>query len=203
MLQGCGTKLKSGFNLLPYDGCVDYYGCVFTDKEACSFFKKLERDVSWRHDEIIMFGKRITTKRRVAWYADKNFSYTYSKVTKEAMKFIPVIKTLKECAEDISGEKYNSCLLNFYRNGSEGMSWHSDDEKELKENGTIASISFGAERRFCFKNKSTKEKRELILENGSLMVMKGNTQRHWLHSLPAMKKVKQPRINLTFRAICE
>jgi alkylated DNA repair dioxygenase AlkB len=103
--------------------------------------------------------------------------------------------------EAVSGEKYNSCLLNLYHTGEEGMAWHSDGEKELQKDGAIASLSFGAERKFSFKHKVTKEKIELWLQDGSLLVMKGTTQSHWLHRLPPTKKVLTPRINLTFRQI--
>ena len=108
---------------------------------------------------------------------------------------------LKEIVEKESGETYNSCLLNLYHSGSEGMSWHSDGEKMLKKNGAIASVSLGAERKFSFKHKETKQKIDIILERGSLLVMKETTQANWLHRLPPTKKVHSPRINLTFRTI--
>lgn len=108
---------------------------------------------------------------------------------------------LKQITEEVSKENFNSCLLNLYHNANEGMSWHSDDEKELKENGAIASLSFGAQRKFLFKHKDTREKVELYLSHGSLLIMKDQTQKNWLHSLPTSKKILQPRINLTFRTI--
>jgi alkylated DNA repair dioxygenase AlkB len=104
-------------------------------------------------------------------------------------------------AEEISGETYNSCLLNLYHTGEEGMGWHSDGEKDLKKDGAIASMSFGAERKFAFKHKETKERVDIFLENGSLLVMKGITQSHWVHRLPPTKRIKTPRVNLTFRTI--
>ncbi len=103
--------------------------------------------------------------------------------------------------EERTGENFNSCLLNLYHNGGEGMAWHSDAEKDLKKNGAIGSMSFGAERKFVFKHKETKESVSVILEHGSLLVMKDTTQTHWLHQLPAMKRITRPRINLTFRTI--
>jgi len=108
---------------------------------------------------------------------------------------------LKELVETKSGETYNSCLLNLYHSGDEGMSWHSDGEKDLKKHGAIASMSFGADRKFAFKHKETKETVSQVLEKGSLLIMKGTTQENWLHRLPPTKKVKSPRINLTFRSI--
>jgi alkylated DNA repair dioxygenase AlkB len=148
-----------------------------------------------------MFGKKIVTKRKVAWYGEEPFDYTYSHIKKTALYWNDTLKRIKNTIEDISGETYNSCLLNLYHNGEEGMGWHTDNEKELKKEGAIASVSFGAVRKFTFKHKNTLEKVELTLDNGSLLVMKGMTQTHWLHRLPPSKKIIQPRINLTFRTI--
>ena len=147
----------------------------------------------------MMFGKRIITKRKAAWYGDQPFPYSYSKVTKVALAFTPDLLILKEKAEVVSDETYNSCLLNLYHTGEEAMTWHSDDEKEIVPNSAIASFSFGAERKFSFRHKQTKHTTSLLLEHGSLLVMKGETQTHWLHKLPPTKGVRSPRINLTFR----
>ena len=193
----------SNINLLPKDGTVNYYGSLFDSKEAHLFYSKLLENIAWKNDEAIIFGKKIITKRKVAWYGDKPYSYTYSKTTKSALPWTTELQILKQRIEDKTGELFNSCLLNLYHDGSEGMSWHSDAEKDLKKNGAIASISLGAERRFLFKHKITNEKVELFLENGSLLVMKGKTQENWLHRLPTTKKILTPRINLTFRMIKE
>lgn len=132
---------------------------------------------------------------------DRPFDYTYSKSTKTALPWTKELLELKYLIEQKTGETYNSCLLNLYHNGTEGMGWHSDDERELVKNGTIASLSLGAERKFVFKHKTTKETASLVLEHGSLLVMKDVTQTHWLHRLSPTKKVFAPRINLTFRTI--
>lgn len=188
-------------NLLPYDGTGLYYGPVMPAKDADAFYEALLRDIDWQPDEAVIFGKHITTKRKVAWYGDKPYSYTYSNITKEALPWTPALLELKQMAETHSSHTYNSCLLNLYHDGSEGMAWHSDGEKMLEKNGAIASMSFGAERMFGFKHKTTQEKRMLLLQHGSLLVMKGITQTHWLHRLPPTKKITTPRINLTFRTI--
>lgn len=188
-------------NLLPIDGLVEYHGPILNRSEADTYFDQLQRDIEWRHDEAIIFGKRITTKRQVAWYADEAFSYTYSKTTKTALLWSPMLLELRALAENACGETFNSCLLNLYGDGSEGMAWHSDAEKDLVKNGTIGSMSFGAERKFALKHKKTKVTVSQILEHGSLLTMKGTTQSHWLHSVPKTKKVTSPRINLTFRKI--
>ncbi len=188
-------------NLLPQDGTVNYYGKIMSDAEASDFFNRLLNNIEWRNDEAVIYGKHYVTKRKVAWYGDKPFSYSYSNTTKEALPWTAELQTLKTLAEKLSGETYNSCLLNLYHTGEEGMAWHSDGEKTLKKHGAIASFSFGAERKFAFKHKETAQTVSLILEHGSLLIMKGTTQDHWLHRLPPTTKVKRPRINLTFRTI--
>jgi len=190
-------------NWLPKDGIVNYYGHILTKEEADFFYKKLLDSIEWRNDEAVVFGKKIITKRKVAWYGEKPFEYTYSNTTKHALPWTKELLILKNKVEKETGETYNSCLLNLYHNGDEGMAWHSDGEKDLKKDGAIGSLSFGAERKFAFKHKDSKEKIELLLEHGSLLVMKGITQTYWLHRLPPTKKIKTPRVNLTFRTIVE
>lgn len=186
-------------NLLPHDGEVYYHGKIFTHEQANIYSKSLFENIAWQNDEAYIFGKHIITKRKVAWYADKSFSYTYSNATKTALKWTVELQLLKEQVEQAAQTEYNSCLLNLYHSGDEGMAWHSDDEKELAKHGSIASVSFGAERKFSFKHKNTKETISLLLESGSMLIMKGATQDNWLHRLPPTKKVHSPRINLTFR----
>ncbi|GAA4132168.1 alpha-ketoglutarate-dependent dioxygenase AlkB [Sphingobacterium kyonggiense] len=186
-------------NYLPYDGTVNYYG-VITDKQDY-FYDVLLKKVAWKPDQAIIFGKHLETKRKVAWYGDKQFEYSYSGIQKVAMPWIEELLELKEMVESVSGDSYNSCLLNLYHDGSEGMAWHSDGEKDLKKNGAIASLTFGAERKFSFKHKQSKERIDMLLENGSLLVMKDTTQSHWMHRLPPTKQLHGPRINLTFRTI--
>ncbi|MCP9749419.1 alpha-ketoglutarate-dependent dioxygenase AlkB [Ferruginibacter sp. HRS2-29] len=188
-------------NLLPYDGTVNYYGKVIDKKMADHYLDKLLNDIEWKNDEAVIFGKHIITKRKVAWYADAGFSYTYSNTTKTALPWTKELLELKTMVEKLTGIKYNSCLLNLYHDGDEGMAWHSDDEKALGKNSSIASWSFGAERRFAFKHKKSAEKVSLILEHGSLLVMKDTTQTFWLHRLPKSTKVTHPRVNLTFRTM--
>lgn len=188
-------------NLLPQDGIVNYYGRIFSDEEARFYLEKLLGNIEWKNDEAIIYGKHIITKRKAAWYGDSNYSYTYSNTTKHALPWTEELIILKERVEEITQAKFNSCLLNLYHDGNEGMAWHSDDEKSLGKNTSIASLSFGAERKFSLKHKLTKETISLALESGSLLVMKGSTQTHWQHSLPKTTKVKNPRVNLTFRTI--
>lgn len=188
-------------NLLPFDGTVNYYGKLMPQQQANYYYDCLMNDIEWKNDEAVIFGKHIITKRKVAWYGDQPFEYTYSNITKSALPWTKELLDLKALAEQNSGETYNSCLLNLYHNGDEGMAWHSDGEKDLKKNGAIASLSFGAERKFAFKHKQSKQTISLLLENGSLLIMKDETQTHWLHRLPPTKLINKPRINLTFRTI--
>lgn len=188
-------------NWLPYDGTVNYYGKLLPHQEANKYLETLLQSIEWRNDEAVIFGKKIITKRKVAWYGEKPFAYTYSNSTKHALPWTKELLELKTIIEKETGETFNSCLLNLYHNGEEGMAWHSDGERDLKQDGAIGSLSFGAERKFAFKHKQTKEKVELVLEHGSLLVMKDTTQTHWLHRLPPSKKIMTPRVNLTFRTI--
>ncbi|MCY6413253.1 alpha-ketoglutarate-dependent dioxygenase AlkB [Acinetobacter sp. VNH17] len=191
------------YNHLPYDGTVQYYGKVMQELDADDYFEKLMQNIAWENDQAIIFGRQITTKRKVAWYGDQGYEYTYSNVNRYALPWTVELLELRQRVEQLTGERFNSCLLNLYHTGEEGMAWHSDDETDLKKNGAIASLSFGAERKFAFKHKQSKEKVELYLEHGSLLVMKDTTQSHWLHRLPPTKKVSTARINLTFRTIVE
>ena len=188
-------------NLLPHEGTVIYYGKIMSLKQADDYLKDLLNNIAWKQDEAVIFGKHILTKRKVAWYGDHEFEYTYSNITKKALPWTNELLELKTIAEEITGETYNSCLLNLYHSGDEGMAWHSDGEKDLKKNGAIGSMSFGAERKFSFKHKSSKENVSLLLEHGSMLVMKDDTQTNWLHRLPPTRKIAAPRVNLTFRTI--
>lgn len=188
-------------NLLPCDGVVNYYGPIFSITEERKIFDSLFHTINWQHDEVLMFGKRIITARKVAWYGDAGMAYSYSGSTKQPLAWSAELLELKAVAEKLAGIRFNSCLLNLYHHGGEGMGWHSDDEKSLGHNPCIASLSFGAERKFSFKHKRTEQSVSLILESGSLLVMKDFTQANWLHSIPKSKRITAPRINLTFRTI--
>ncbi len=188
-------------NLLPYDGEVNYYGKLIDTIHADYYLSKMLNDIAWKNDEAKIFGKHIITKRKVAWYGDAGYSYAYSGTTRHALLWTKELLELKAIVEQHTGTIYNSCLLNLYHNGDEGMAWHSDDEKSLGKDSTIASLTFGAERKFALKHRESKKGLSLMLEHGSLLVMKGTTQTHWLHSLPKSKRVTTPRINLTFRTM--
>ncbi len=188
-------------NLLPSDGTVNYHGPILSATDSATIYQKLLDAIPWSHDEVVIFGKRIVTAREVAWFGDAGLSYRYSGTTKQPLPWTPELIQLKQLAERLSETHFNSCLLNLYHNGGEGMGWHSDDEKSVGRDSAIASISFGAEREFRLKHKTSGEIVSVVLESGSLLVMQGSTQRHWLHSVPKTTKIATPRINLTFRTM--
>ncbi|QHT67433.1 alpha-ketoglutarate-dependent dioxygenase AlkB [Rhodocytophaga rosea] len=190
-------------NLLPADGIVNYYGKILEPTDANFYLEKMLSTIAWKNDEAVIFGRHLITKRKAAWYGDKTYEYTYSNTTKQALPWTKELLELKAMVEQSSGTTYNSCLLNLYHDGQEGMAWHSDDEKSLGKDSAIASLTLGAERKFSFKHKQTKETVSLVLEHGSLLVMKGTTQTYWLHRLPPTKKITTPRVNLTFRTMQE
>lgn len=196
-----GNKLNQPINLINNDGLVDYYGSLMTDLQADGYFEKLLESIEWKNDRAVIYGKQIITKRKVAWYGERAFNYTYSNTTKKALTWTQELLELKTMAEKKTNESYNSCLLNLYHNGTEGMAWHSDAEKDLKHNAAICSLSLGAERKFSFKHKRSKEVVSLVLKHGSCLVMKGTTQKNWLHRLPPTSIPTKARINLTFRTI--
>lgn len=190
-------------NLLPYNGIVNDFGPILKSQEADDLFEELLHNIPWQHDGSIIYGKHITTARQVAWYGDHAFDYTYSRIRRTALPWHPILLSLKHTIEQhlqsISPTVFNSCLLNLYSDGLEGMGWHSDDEKELGNEPIIASLSLGATRKFAFKHKHTAQKCELMLQHGQLIVMRGQTQQHWRHAVMKSTNITEPRINLTFR----
>jgi alkylated DNA repair dioxygenase AlkB len=188
-------------NILPYDGEVYYSKKNWNFDESQVIFKSFLINFPWRHDELIMFGKKIVTNRKVVWFGDEAFQYTYSHTLKTALPWPPLLLPIKDITEKVTQARYNSCLCNLYHHGNEGMSWHSDDDKEFGLQPTIASLSFGADRIFKFRHKKTKEIISLMLESGHILLMKGSTQSSWAHELPKSAKIKDPRINLTFRLV--
>lgn len=190
-----------GSNLLPCNGEVNYYGPLVRNPDH--YLEALLQTIPWKNDQVFINGELRSTKRKVAWYGDERYRYTYSGVTREALPWTAALLELKEKVEEKLGHTFNSCLLNLYSDGSEGMAWHSDDEAALGKNTVIASLSLGAERKFMLKHKTTKQTVSVLLQHGSLLVMQGETQTHWLHSIPKSATVLKPRVNLTFRTIVE
>lgn len=173
----------------------------FSKDESDVYFEKLKEQVNWQQESIKMFGKLLPMPRLTAWYGDKG--YTYSGLHNKPQPWLPVLQELKERVEQASGNKYNSVLLNLYRTGQDSMGWHSDDEAELGNEPAIASLSFGGERKFSFRHRTRKDlkSQSIDLAHGSLLLMQGATQHHWLHQVPKTARAMTPRINLTFRKV--
>lgn len=187
-------------NLLPQDGVLNDFGCVLNAQEAHEYFNTLLEQLVWQHDQVVMFGRRITTARKVAWYGD--FPYAYSGSIKQPCVWNDALLVLKQRIEQHTGSIFNACLANLYHDGSQYMGWHSDNEAVLGSEPVIASLSLGASRRFCVKHRKHHALRyEIMLQSGQLLLMSGEMQRHWLHALPKMAQVEQARINLTFRFV--
>ena len=185
-------------NLLPYNGIIHYTNEFLIDSDLF-YYRELLNEINWKHDELTLYGKKIITKRKVAFEGDSYVEYTYSKQKKIASPWSKSVLEIKNKIEKELDIIFNACLLNLYPDGEVGMAWHSDNEPELIPDGIIASISFGATRTFQLKHKQTGEKIDIKLENGSLLLMEMESQQHWLHQLKKEMKVKEPRINLTFR----
>lgn len=163
---------------------------------------RLKESINWTQDEIFMFGRKVKIPRLSSWYGDPDANYSYSGLQLTPNKWTEELIEIKTIAENKSKQIYNSVLLNFYRDGNDSMGWHSDDEKELGVNPAIASVSLGGERRFLIRErKDHKNKREITLKNGSLLIMKSGFQSRYQHSIPKTKKKVGERINLTFRKI--
>ena len=190
-------------NLLPIDGLVNYHPIAFSTEEVEAYFSYLANEIAWQQDVVKLFGKTYITDRKVAWYAEKRFIYRYSGQSKIALPFSPTLLAIKSRVEKLTGSEYDACLLNYYHNGSEGMGWHSDNEKSISPKSSIASVSLGATRKFQFKHKIQGLKLDLILDSGSVLDMQGETQEFWLHALPKSKKIAGTRINLTFRKMAD
>jgi alkylated DNA repair dioxygenase AlkB len=188
---------------MPSTEQLQYHPLLFDSQEQSLLMNALQKEIPWKQEHIKLFGKTHPTPRLTAWHGDEHCVYKYSGVVNQPFPWTPSLLTIKSRIENLSnGTTFNCVLLNFYRDGSDKMGWHSDDEKELGPNPSIASVSFGATRRFDFKHKTeANTKFSIHLESGSLLLMQGDMQHHWLHQIPTQKRIQEPRINLTFRYI--
>ncbi|EGN76270.1 alkylated DNA repair protein [Idiomarina sp. A28L] len=182
------------------DAEVEYISEFFSKNEADRIQSALLEELSWHQGDVYVFGRWHKTPRLQAWHGEKELVYRYSGKSLTAEPWSPTLNEIRNRLMEY-GFKPNAVLANQYRNGSDKMGWHSDDEPELGVNPIILSLSFGAQRDFDFRHKKTKETYRIPLEHGSLLIMKGSTQRFWQHQLPARKRENATRINLTFRSI--
>ncbi len=187
--------------ILAKDGRAEYINHFYDAEVSDSLFTNVLGSLTWESDQIFMFGRLVTTARKVAWVGGPDCLYTYSGVQKIPQVWTKELLQMKHKLEQLTGHTYNSCLLNLYHTGDEGMGWHSDNEKELDSTTPIASVSLGARRKFAFRHKQDKTTSSIFLEHGSLLIMHPPIQEHWHHSLLKTKTITSPRINLTFRKI--
>ncbi len=184
------------------DAEVIYYPHFFDKEEADIIFAELTNEIPWQQDDIRVFGKTHPQPRLTALYGNEGKPYSYSNIKMQPHPWNLLLQKIKSKVESVSYTNFTTVLLNQYRDGKDSNGWHADNEKELGTNPIIASLSFGAERTFQLKHNSDKDqKKSIILEHGSLLLMKGTTQHCWKHQIPKTAKPIGPRINLTFRVI--
>ncbi|GLB48946.1 alpha-ketoglutarate-dependent dioxygenase AlkB family protein [Neptunitalea lumnitzerae] len=190
---------SESFNLPDAD--IQFYESFFSTEESNLYFQELLQNIPWQQDNIKVFGKTYPQPRLTALYGNNQLSYSYSGITMEPLPFTETLEEIKSKVELAVKANFTTCLLNLYRDGQDSNGWHADNEKELGKNPVIASVSFGATRKFKLKHRTLNIKKDIELTHGSLLLMQGSTQHHWLHSIPKTKKQKTERINLTFRVI--
>lgn len=190
---------KITFNLT--DAEIEYYPDFFSSAKANELLLKLQNEIPWRQDNITVYGKSHAQPRLTALFGNEGKPYGYSNIVMQPHHWSPLIVFIKEEIEKICNENFTTVLLNLYRDGQDSNGWHADNEKELGRNPVIASVSFGAERVFQLKHNQLELKQNIVLQHGSLLIMKGTTQHFWKHQIPKTKKEIEPRINLTFRII--
>jgi alkylated DNA repair dioxygenase AlkB len=186
------------------DAKVTFYRNFFDLQESDEMFQILLNEINWRQDRMKLYGKEVDLPRKTAWYGDQNKSYTFSGIHLDPEPWTPTLLQVKKRIEDVADVEFNSVLLNLYRHGNDGISWHTDAEPELGENPVIGSISFGGARRFMFRHRQDPDmKTEVELTHGSFLLMAGETQHFWQHQIPKTSRKVDPRINLTFRVIID
>jgi alkylated DNA repair dioxygenase AlkB len=193
-------KISTGLNKIE-NGEFQFYPGFFNKSESDFFLMELKNSVLWKQESMNMYGKQIDFPRLTSWYGENDKPYSFSGITLQPNPWTNEMIKIKEKIEPLSSVCFNSVLLNLYRNGNDSISWHTDAEKELGLNPLIASVNFGATRKFQLRHIKTKEKLELELSHGSVLIMQGELQHYWQHQVPKTSKPVNERINLTFRVI--
>lgn len=193
-------RINSGLNLIK-NGEYIFFPNFFTRSESDKYILILKSNILWKQESMNMYGKKIDFPRLTAWYGNNDKPYSFSGITLQPLPWTSEILSIKNKIEPIAKTEFNSVLLNLYRDGNDSISWHTDAEKELGINPIIASVNFGATRKFQLRHIKTKEKLEIELTHGSLLIMQGELQHFWQHQVPKTSKVVGERINLTFRVI--
>jgi len=198
--QKSGSKTKEGLTIIE-NGEYIFYPNFFSKSESDILLNGLMTNVAWKQESMNMYGKKINFPRLTAWYGNNDKPYSFSGITLKPLPWTSEILTIKNKVELVAQIEFNSVLLNLYRDGNDSISWHTDAEKELGKNPIIASVNFGATRKFQLRHIKTKEKLEIELTHGSLLIMQGELQHNWQHQVPKTSKLVGERINLTFRVI--
>jgi alkylated DNA repair dioxygenase AlkB len=185
--------------LLSYDGSALYRSGFFNSAECEQMFRSINDETPWEARNIVLFGKEVPQPRLACWYGD--LAYSYSGITLDPRPMTPTLLEIKQRCEQAASARFNSVLVNLYRDGQDSMGLHADDEPELGVEPIIASVSFGGERNFRLRHRQSKDLQQISLASGSLLVMSGLSQECWMHDVPKTKKFVEPRINLTFRYI--
>lgn len=202
-MVGTGSASNRGWQRLDLeDAELRLWPEAFADAEARDLFDELRSTIDWQQEQVQVFGRRHPVPRLVAWHGDPGARYTYSGTAHEPLPWTPVLEHIRTRVQALAGHEFNAVLLNLYRDGRDGMGWHADDEPELGPEPVIASVSLGATRRFCLRHRGhRRQKADIALPNGSLLLMSGATQRHWVHAVPKTTVPVGERINLTFRTV--
>jgi alkylated DNA repair dioxygenase AlkB len=200
ILVQSSSKTYSGLNLIK-NGEYLFYPNFFTKTESDKYFEVLMNKILWKQESMNMYGKQVMFPRLTAWYGDNDKPYSFSGITLRPNSWTKELFEIKNKIEPFAKTQFNSVLLNQYRNGNDSISWHTDAEKELGQNPIIGSVNFGATRKFQLRHIETKEKIEIELTNGSLLIMQGELQHFWQHQVPKTTQKVSERINLTFRVI--
>lgn len=187
--------------LLPFDGSALLFPNFIDANHADDAFRRLMNETPWEQRDIVVFGKLHREPRLSVWHSEPHISYTYSGILRTPQSWTPLLEELRDKCAAVSGATFNAVLANLYRDGNDGVGWHADNEASNGREPTIASLSFGASRRFDFRHRDTKQTIRMQLDQGSLLVMSGLSQHCWVHQLPRTKRVMEPRVNLTFRRV--
>ena len=188
---------------LPFDGTATLYHDFLDAQFAMRAFNQIRDESQWEQPEITIFGNTVLEPRLSTWHNELGEGYKYSGVMRRAQPFSEILSDIRNRCAEVTNATFNSVLVNFYRNGQDGLGWHSDNEACNGPEPTIASVSLGATRRFDMRHRKTGETIKIQLESGSLLVMAGKSQQCWVHQVAKTKRVHEPRINLTFRCIIE
>ena len=188
-------------NLLPFDGELYLIKRFYQSNDAKQLFDTLLQSLAWQEEHIFVYGRRVSVPRLMCWYGDEGACYRYSGVNHQPLSWTKPLLSAKQKIETHYQCVFNSVMANLYRNGSDSMGCHADNEEELGRNPLIASLSLGEERLLRFRHHKSKEVLDVVLEHGDLLLLTGVIQHHWRHELPKTKKKKAERINLTFRKI--